>query len=262
VTPLASELAATAIVTGGADGIGAAIARRFLAAGHAVHICDNRPEPLAAMLQANPGMSGSVADVGRRDDVLALFAEAGEAFGTAGLGTLVNNVGIGGPRAALEDIDPADWEESLRVNATGTFHCMQAAVRAMKPRGGGAIINISTVSTRTRLPLRTPYIASKFAVEGLTLNGARELGRHGIRCNALLPGMMNNARMDGIIARRAREEGRDPAAIEAEFLRFIALGQRTEPEEVAETAFFLASPAGARITGELISVSGGMGWEE
>ena len=165
------KLPATAIVTGGADGIGAAIARRFLAAGDRVHVCDNRPEPLAAMLAANPGMSGTVADVGRRDDVLALFADAAAAFGADGLGTLVNNVGIGGPRAALEDIDPADWEESLRVNATGTFHCMQSAVRAMKPRGGAAIINISTVSTRTRLPLRTPGNGSSPSATAATWPG-------------------------------------------------------------------------------------------
>ncbi len=250
-----------AVVTGGADGIGAAIARRFAGAGWHVHICDVRREALEAMLGAHPGMRGTVADVGDGDDVAHLFADALE-WMAGGIGCLVNNVGVGGPRAAFEDIALADWEESFRINVTGTFRCMQAAIPGMKARGGGAIVNISTVSTRTRLPLRTPYVASKFAVEGLTLNAARELGAHRIRCNALLPGMMNNARMDGIIARRAEEEGRPPSDIEADYLRFIALGERTEPEDVAETALFLASPAGARITGELISVSGYMGWEE
>jgi NAD(P)-dependent dehydrogenase (short-subunit alcohol dehydrogenase family) len=132
----------------------------------------------------------------------------------------------------------------------------------MKNNGGGAIVNISTASTRTRLPMRTAYIASKFALEGLTLNAARELGKHSIRCNAILPGIMNNARMDAIIAARAQREKKTAREIEHEFLRYVALGKRTEPEEVAESACFLASPAGARITGELISVSGYMGWDE
>lgn len=249
------------IVTGGADGIGAAIARCFLAAGWRVHICDLRPEAVASICKTHPNLSGSVADIGRPEDITRLFAEAAEAL-PSGLNALVNNVGIGGPRAAFADITLADWEDSFRVNVTGTFLCMQAAVPLLQAQGGGAIINISTVSTRTRLPMRTPYVASKYAVEGLTLNAASELGRYGIRCNAILPGMINNARMDGIIARRSEEEGRSPAEIEAEYLRYIALGARTEPEEVGETALFLASPQGARLSGELISVSGFMGWEE
>ena len=248
------------MVTGGADGIGAAIVTRFLDGGYRVHICDNREEPLRAMLKRHPELGGTLADVGDPADVTRLFAEASARFG--GLGVLVNNVGISGPRAPVEDIDLGEWEASLRINVTGALLCMQSAIRAMKAQGAGSIVNISTVSTRTRLPNRTAYVASKFALEGLTLNAAREVGAYGIRCNAVLPGVMNNARMDGIIAARAEREGRPAEEIEREFLRYIALGERTEPEEVADTCFFLASPEGARITGELISVSGAMGWEE
>jgi NAD(P)-dependent dehydrogenase (short-subunit alcohol dehydrogenase family) len=255
-----SHVVRSVVVTGGADGIGAAIAVRFAKEGYSVHICDNRAEALTAMLREYPDIHGTLADVGAPEDVASLFREANAWMGA--IGVLVNNVGIAGPRVALEEISYQDWMETFRVNVGGAFTCMQHAVSSMKNSGGGAIINISTASTRTRLPMRTAYIASKFALEGLTLNAARELGRHGIRCNAILPGIMNNARMDAIIAARAQREGKTACEIEDEFLRYVALGERTQPEEVADAAFFLASPAGARITGELLSVSGYMGWDE
>ena len=248
------------LVTGAADGIGAAIALRFRRGGYKVHICDNRPDTMGKMPEANPLLRGTVADVGRAGDVHRLF---GDAIGwMGGVGVLVNNVGVGGPRAAIEDIDPAAWTETFRVNVEGALLCMQAAIPGMKAGGGGSIVNISTASTRTRLPMRTAYVASKFALEGLTLNGARELGRYGIRCNALLPGVMNNARMDGIIAARA-DRGmqiarRDRAGVPP-------LHRARHPDGAGGCRgcrFFLASPAAARITGELISVSGYMGWEE
>jgi NAD(P)-dependent dehydrogenase (short-subunit alcohol dehydrogenase family) len=254
------KLPQSIVITGGADGIGAAIASRFSENGYAVHVCDNRAGPLMEMLGRHRNMRGTVADVGDPDDVKRLFGEAIDWMGS--IGVLVNNVGIAGPRVALEDIAYPEWIETFRVNVGGALTCMQHAIASMKQCGGGAIINISTASTRTRLPMRTAYIASKFALEGLTLNGARELGRYAIRCNALLPGIMNNARMDAIIAARAEREGKEAHEIEQEFLRYVALGERTEPEEVADAVLFLASPAGARITGELISVSGYMGWDE
>jgi NAD(P)-dependent dehydrogenase (short-subunit alcohol dehydrogenase family) len=247
------------LITGGADGIGKAIALRFLSAGMRVHVCDMRREAVEAVCVEHGAISASVADVGVADDVMRLFAEAGKTLGT--IDVLVNNVGIGGPRAPIEQIAIDEWERTFAVNVGGTLRCMQAAIPQMKARRSGAIINISTASTRTRLPSRTAYVASKFAVEGLTLNAARELGPFGIRCNAILPGIMNNARMDGIIATRAAAEGRDAAEIEQEYLGSVSLRCRTEPEDVAEAAFYLASAAAARVTGELLSVSGNLEWE-
>ena len=249
----------TVLVTGGVDGLGRAIARACLEAGWQVHVCDLNAVAVSNFVAEHPSISATVADVGRGDDVRRLFREAQTRLGP--IGALINNVGIGGPSAAIEMISLADWEECLRVNVTGTFLCMQAAVEQMKKAGGGSIINISSASTRTRLPLRTPYIASKFAVEGMTLNAARELGPYGIRCNALLPGVLNNARMDGIVARRAEAEGRTAREVERDLLSMISLRARTELEEVAAMALFLASVAGARVTGELIAVSGNLEWE-
>ena len=251
----------TALVTGGADGIGKAIAHRFLDAGYRVHICDVRPDAIAEMLASGvPAVSGSIVDVGDPDQVARLFDEAAMAVGE--IGVLVNNVGIGGPRALLEDIAIEAWKETFRVNVDGMLSCMKAVIPQMKARRSGAIINISTGSTRTRLPARTAYIASKYAVEGLTLNAARELGPFNVRCNAILPGIMNNARMDAIIAARAEQEARTATDIEQDFLRYVSLRTRTDPEDVAEAAFYLGSQAGARVTGELLNVSGNLEWEE
>ena len=260
VGAIAEPVPPSVIVTGGADGIGRAIALRFRLGGFRVHICDNRASAVEQMAIEHPEIRGTIADVGDRADVARVIAEATAWMGPAGV--LVNNVGVSGPHAALEDISATDWDRTFRVNVSGTFQCMQALVPAMKARRAGVIINISTASTRTRLPARAAYVASKYAVEGLTLNAARELGPWGIRCNAILPGIMNNARMDSIIAVRAEQEGRAPAEIEGDYLRCVSLRQRTEPRDVAEMAFFLASEAGARVTGELVSVSGNLEWEE
>jgi NAD(P)-dependent dehydrogenase (short-subunit alcohol dehydrogenase family) len=248
------------LVTGGADSVGRVMAERFLARGDRVHICDVRPDALAATLSENPGMRGTLADVGDPAALQRAIAEA-----TAWLGdisVLVNNVGIGGPRATVEEIALADWQRTLDVNVTAMFVAMQAVIPGMKRRGGGVIVNFSTGSTRTRLPSRTAYVVSKFAVEGLTLNAARELGPHNIRVNAILPGMIDNTRMRGIIAAKAQETGRAPDAIEADYLRYISLRRQTQPADLADMVLFLASEAGRMVTGELIAVSGNLEWED
>lgn len=252
-------MTANVLVTGGADSVGRVMAERFLARGDRVHICDIRPQPLHATLEANSGMRGTVADVGDPAAVARVFEEARAWMGEVDV--LVNNVGIGGPRAAIEDIADADWDEVLRVNLGGMFQCMKQAIPAMKRRGTGVIVNFSTGSTRTRLPLRTPYVVSKAAVESLTLNAARELGPHGIRCNAILPGMIDNARMQRIVAANAQATGRSERDVEADYLKYISMRTKVEPAEIADMVLFLASDAARKITGELIAVSGNVEWE-
>lgn len=252
-------MAESVVVTGGGNSVGREMAERFLARGDRVHICDVDPAYLAATLEANPGMSGTVADVGDAAAVAKLFEEARLQIGEPTM--LVNNVGIGGPQAAMEDIDIDDWDRTIRVNLSGMFYCIREAVPAMKKNRHGAIVNFSTASTRTRLPLRAAYVASKAGVEGLTLNAARELGPHNVRCNAILPGMINNERMRGIIKRNADAAGKTEKAIEDEYLQFISMRTKIEPSEIADMVLFLASPAARKVSGELISVSGNVEWE-
>lgn len=247
------------LVTGGADSVGRVIAERFHQSGAKVHICDIRGDALDATLRANPGMRGTVANVGNPADVERVFTEALEWMGHVSV--LINNVGIGGPRAALEDISDADWQETVSVNLNGIFYCMKQAIPEMKRRRHGVIINFSTGSTRTRLPLRAPYVASKAAVEGLTLNAARELGAFNIRCNAILPGMINNARMQRIVQSNASATARSVEDVENDYLKYISMRTKVEPSEIADMVQFLASEGARKVTGELIAVSGNVEWE-
>lgn len=247
------------LVTGGADSVGRVIAEHFRARGALVHICDVRADALAETLRANPGMTGTVANVGKPDDVARVVREAERQFGD--ISVLVNNVGIAGPRAVIEDISDEAWRETLDVNVGAMFQFMKRVVPAMKRHRHGAIINFSTGSTRTRLPMRTPYVVSKAAVESLTLNAARELGPFNVRCNAILPGMIDNDRMRRIVANIAQESGRAADEVESDYLKYISLRSKVHPEDLAQTVLFLASDAAAKITGELLAVSGNVEWE-
>ncbi|MEK9661260.1 MAG: SDR family oxidoreductase [Alphaproteobacteria bacterium] len=247
------------LVTAGGSGIGRAVAERFLAAGAAVHVCDVAPEMLDAATAANPGLTGSLADVGDPAAVEALVAEATERMG--GIDVLVNNAGIGGPRGAIEDISYEEWDRTVQVNLNGMFYCIRNVVPGMKVQGSGCIINISTASAKVALPMRSPYVASKVGVLGLTHTAARELGPAGIRVNAILPGLIDNERGRRIVETQAAERGIPVAEREAEFLEFISLRCWIDPAEVGDLAVFLASPAGRHITGQQIGMDGNVEWE-
>jgi len=247
------------LVTAGGSGIGRAIAEQFIAAGARVHVCDIAEQSLADIKSKNPEVSVSHADVGDVGQVAALFKSIAAELG--GLDVLVNNAGVGGPKAALDEIDPAEWDATLRVNLSGTFYCTQQAARLMKPQRSGCIINISTASVRTGLPLRAPYVASKAGVQGLTHNTARELGPYNIRCNAILPGAMDNPRGHALVERRARELGISIEEAEKQKLQYVSMRSRVSPQEIGELCVFLASGGGRHISGQMIGVCGNSEWE-
>ena len=248
-----------ALLTGAGDSVGRAIAEKFLRAGARVHIGDVREHSVKATLEANPGMSGSVCDVGERQQVDRLFEEALASMKRVDV--LVNCVGIAGPRALLEDISDEDWQTTFQTNVTGMFYTMKLAIPGMKERRFGSIINFSSVNSRTGLPSRAAYVVSKCAVEGLTRNTARELGPFNVRCNAILPGSINNDRMTSVLKQGARDAGVTVEDFEKEALRYVAMGAKIEPEELADAVFYLASDSARHITGTLFEVSAGLGWE-
>jgi NAD(P)-dependent dehydrogenase (short-subunit alcohol dehydrogenase family) len=247
------------LVTAGGSGIGRAIAERFLAAGASVHVCDVSRDMLDAATAANPGLRGSLADVGRPEDVEALVATASGWMG--GIDVLVNNAGIGGPRGALDEISYADWDRTISVNLNGMFYCIKNVAPFMKSQKSGCIVNISTASAKVALPQRSPYVASKVGVLGLTHTVAREFGPFGIRCNAILPGLIDNERGRRIVTGQAAERGITVVEREAEFLEFISLRCWIDPAEVGDLAVFLASKAGRHITGQQIGMDGNVEWE-
>jgi len=248
------------IVTAGVSGIGLAVAQKFLLQGAKVFICDVAQETLDAALQANLGMQGTLADVGNPLNVEAFFNNAITVMG--GVDVLVNNAGIGGPNANIEDIDYADWNDCIRINLSGMFYCVKQVVPSMKAQRSGSIINISTSSAKTGLPLRLPYVASKVGVLGLGHNLARELGEFNIRCNTILPGLMDNPRGRSLVTRYADQKEISIIEAEQEFLKYVSLRSWIQPSEIADIAYFLASPEAQNITAQEIAIDGNCEWEQ
>jgi NAD(P)-dependent dehydrogenase (short-subunit alcohol dehydrogenase family) len=236
-----------ALVTGAARGIGLAVAQRFLADGWKVTMLDIQRELLEQ----------SVAAIGRPDDTLLLHCDVSDsaavkaAFDTAythfgRLDALVNNAGIAIFKPLLETTD-ADWHEVLSVNLHGPFYCTKAAAPLMREHGGGAIVNITSISALRASTLRTAYGTSKAALAHLTKQFAVELATLGIRVNAVAPGPVDTA-----MAKKVHTP-----AIRADYHDTIPLNRYGHESELAEAVFFLCSDKASYITGQMLAVDGG-----
>jgi NAD(P)-dependent dehydrogenase (short-subunit alcohol dehydrogenase family) len=244
------------LVTGGATGIGWAIAVALQQRGAQVLIGDASAEKLQEALKQQPEMSGSVADVADARQIDVVFDDLRQSLG--GLDVLVNNAGIAGPTAAVEDIDPDDWSRTLAVNITGQFLCARRAVPLLKAAGGGSIINVSSAAGRLGYPLRTPYAASKWAVIGFTKSLAMELGPHDIRVNALLPGIVAGERMRRVIAARAAALNVSYDEAASRYLDQVSLRRMVSGDDVAAMVLFLCSAAGRNISGQSLGICGNL----
>ncbi|RVQ68792.1 SDR family oxidoreductase [Croceicoccus ponticola] len=243
------------LVTAGASGIGLAIAEVFASRGDEVVICDVDQSALDDAAGRLNGIVAIQADVSDPVAVDSLIAKAGP------VSVLINNAGIAGPVGGIETNAPDEWARCFAVNVHGAFHMIRAVVPAMRDSGGGTIVNISTASTVTGLPGRSAYVASKWALEGLTRTLARELGPDGIRVNAIRPGFMDTTRMRGIMERIAGENGLTVAEVEASALKYISMRTKIQPAEIGEMAWFFASDAAHHITGQIVGVDGNAEWE-
>ena len=248
------------VITAAAGGLGTTLVRRFLAAGHKVVACDLQLTTLESLQTTDARLLLVAGDASDEGDVAKVIGTAQQAWG--GVDVLINNVGIGGPTAEPEDITLDQWNETLRVNLTSHFLFARATIPIMKKAGSGLIVNISSSSAKTGLPLRLPYVVSKGAVMSLTSNLARELGPHGIRVNAILPGPIRGPRIMNVIAAKAKAMNIDPAKYEQDMVRYISLRTMVDPDDVSAMIEFLASPAGHRVSGQLIGVDGNIEWEE
>lgn len=242
------------VVTAGAQGIGLAISQAFLAAGAEVHICDVNDEFLAGARRALPNASQSRTDVSDEAQVDAMFDELKTRWGT--LDALVNNAGIAGPTANIEETSLTDWQQTIAVNLTGTFLCTRRAVPMLKAAGGGSVVNLSSAAGRLGFPLRTPYSASKFGVIGLTETWAMELGPLNIRVNAILPGIVAGERQERVIAAKAASYGIGHEEMRQRLLAKVSLRKMVTAQDIANQILFICSPAGASISGQSLSVCG------
>lgn len=188
----------TALVTGGGTGIGKAIALALAAEGCHVAVAGRREGPLrevADSFTGEPKIEVLTADVGDRESATALVTKATELLGQIDI--LVNNAGTNTPKRLLRDLDPADWDRLMAVNATGAYNCIHGVVPAMVERGDGLIINISSTSgKRAGLLGGVAYNASKFAMAALGISAALELGDKGIRVTNIFPGEVETPILD------------------------------------------------------------------
>lgn len=169
---------------------------------------------------------------------------------------LVNNAGVAGPTAMVEDTSLEDWNQTIAVNLTGAFLCTRRAVPMLKASGGGSIVNMSSAAGRLGFPLRTPYSASKFGLIGLTQTWAMELGPSNIRVNAILPGVVAGERQEHVIAAKAASLGIEPEAMRQRLLSKVSLRRMVSVDDVANQILFICSSAGATISGQSLSVCG------
>ncbi len=236
-----------ALVTGAARGIGLATAKRFLAEGWRVAMLDIEGELLAR----------AVAALARPDDTLALHCDVSDAKAVAGamaqiaarfgrLDALINNAGVAVFAPLLETSD-ADWNRILSVNLTGPFLCTKAAAPLLREHGGGAVVNITSISAVRASTLRSAYGTSKAGLAHLTKQLAVELASLGIRVNGVAPGPVDTAMAKAV----------HTAEIRADYHDAIPLNRYGLEEELAEAIFFLSSDRASYITGQILAVDGG-----
>ena len=256
MNPTAFDLSAkTAVITGGASGIGLAIARRFAAHGAAIEILDLQQPSLDIALKelraAGYDANGEVCDVSDSAAVDAAFAKI---LGRRErLHILVNNAGIAHVGNAL-NTTPAEFARVQLVNVNGVAHCTQAALRHMTANGGGVLLNLASVVSQMAIADRFAYSTSKGAVLAMTYSVAKDFIDAGIRCNAIMPGRIHTPFVDGFIAKNY--PGREAEMFE-KLSKTQPIGRMGTPDEVAAVALFLCSDEASFITGSAYPVDGG-----
>ena len=233
-----------AVITGGTRGIGFAIAELFLKSGAKVAVLGSRKETVDKALEKLSGdVMGLYPDLADYNAVEAAFAEIKAKFGRIDI--LVNNAGISA-REPIEAYDPDAFKGIMDLNVTAVFNGCKAVVPYMKEIGGGSIINTSSMVAKAGQVSGVGYPTSKFAVNGMTVSLARELGKYNIRVNAVAPGV---TRTDMVAAL--------PEEMVARVAAGIPMGRVGEPEEVANAFLFLASDMASYVSGTVLGVDGG-----
>lgn len=242
------------LVTAGAGGIGLEVARAFAREGAKVFVCDVDLAALEAMKTSDPAIKGVICDVADRAAVAKMFEQALAFLG--GLDCLVNNAGIAGPTARVEEMAPEDWDRCVEVCLTSQFNCARLAVPHLKSSKNASIINLSSAAGKNGFALRSPYAAAKWGVVGFTKSLAIELGDFGIRVNAILPGLVAGDRIRRVLEAKAQQYGKPFKEVEAQAFAYASIKEYILPQQLADQMVFIASPRGRTISGQAIAIDG------
>jgi NAD(P)-dependent dehydrogenase (short-subunit alcohol dehydrogenase family) len=244
------------LITAGASGIGLEMAKAFAATGAKVFVCDINAEALKSLEQTIPGVITSVCNIANRNDVEKMVVFCAESLG--GIDVLINNAGIAGATAPVEEMDPDDWENVMQVNINGTFNVTRMAIPFLKRSSAGVIIIMSSVAGRFGYKNRSSYSTAKWGLIGFTKTLSIELGEYGIRANAILPGAVAGSRIERVLEARAKanhstleEEKKNAMAVQS-------IKQFVDPKDIAALAIFLASDSAKMISGQIIPIDGDM----
>ncbi len=193
-------------------------------------------------------------DVADRASVQRLFDEATTKLG--GLDVLVNNAGIAGPTAKVEEMHPDDWDRCLNICLTGQFNCTRLAVPLLRQSTNASIVNLLSAAGRVGFAMRSPYAAAKWGVIGFTKSLSIELGPDNIRVNAILPGLVAGDRQRRVLEAKAQQRGISFAEMEKTAFSYTSIKDYVTPEQIADQILLLASPRGRTISGQAISICG------
>ncbi|MCE2392465.1 MAG: SDR family oxidoreductase [Proteobacteria bacterium] len=247
------------VVTGGGRGIGRATALRFAEAGSRVVVAARTPGQIEAVAEEVRSAGGAclavATDVRDEAAVRELASRTLDEFGAADV--LVNNAGGGGGRSALVDMEVEQWDETFALNCRGSFLCCKHFLPAMIERHQGSIVNVGSASARHGRAMLSAYSAAKYAVIGLTQALANEVGRHGIRVNAVMPGTIRTEALQGYFERLAVERGETVEQVETLYAERSPMQRILETGEIADSILFVASEAARGMHGHCMDVNAG-----
>ena len=241
------------VITAGGSGIGSEMAIALSKAGARVIICDKNKDLLESFSNKNLNIDVYHVDVSNEAQIKSFFESITDKYQT--IDVLVNNAGISGPSAKLEDVSFDDWKETLNVNLDGAFLSAKYVIPLMK-ENGGSIINMGSTSSFLGTPLRSAYSATKWGLIGLTKTWAMEYGKNKIKVNAICPSSVNGDRIEKVIKKEAEYRGSTPEKIKSAYLKQTSLNSFIDVEEIIGMLVYLLSPLAKKITGQMLVIDG------
>src|SRR5262245_3880834 len=240
------------LITAGGSGIGKEVASAYAAIGARVCVCDIDEKSLRKAASDIPDLKTIVCDISKRDDVERMVAASVDALG--GLDVLINNAGIAGQTAPVEDSDPDEWEAVMKVDVIGTFHVTRHSIPHLKKSAAGSIVIMSSLGGRFGYPNRSAYCTAKMGLIGFAKTLSRELGQFNIRVNAIAPGAVSGDRIERVLQARASANNTTLGEEQAAAMTIQSLKRFVDPKDIAALIVFLTSDAGKSISGQVLPI--------